>query len=70
LRWGSWRGQELEGWGSGSGIRLLDEWGYFDRPEPRLARFRWMSPIFRLLKPMRIFHFQLGNATGLNVSVL
>jgi O-methyltransferase involved in polyketide biosynthesis len=57
LRWGFWRGQEIEGWGAG--IRLLDEWGYFDRPEPRLRPFRWMAPIFHLLKPMRIFHFQL-----------
>ena len=62
LRWGFWRGQELEGWGDG--IRLLDEWGYFDRPEPRLHSFRWMAPIFRLLKPMRIFHFQLGEIAG------
>ncbi len=60
LRWGFWRGRELEGWGDG--IRLLDEWGYFDRPEPRLHPFRWMAPIFRLLKPMRVFHFQLGKA--------
>ncbi len=58
FRWGFWRGQKIEGWGGG--IRLLDEWGYFDRPEPRLAAMRWMGPIFRLLKPMRIFHFQLG----------
>jgi O-methyltransferase involved in polyketide biosynthesis len=71
LRWGFWGGQELEGWGgassTGAGIRLLDEWGYFDRPEPRLHPFRWMAPIFRLFKPMRIFHFQLGKrdtATG------
>jgi O-methyltransferase involved in polyketide biosynthesis len=46
------------------GIRLLDEWGYFDRPEPRLHSFRWMAPIFRLFKPMRIFHFRLGEAMG------
>jgi O-methyltransferase involved in polyketide biosynthesis len=58
MRWSLWRGQELEGWGSG--IHLLDEWGFFDRPEPRLDRFRWMAPLFRLFKPMRIFHFQLG----------
>jgi hypothetical protein len=70
LRWGLWSGQELEGWGNPStslrsgGIRLLDEWGYFDRPEPRLHSFRWMAPIFRLLKPFRVFHFQLGKATG------
>jgi O-methyltransferase involved in polyketide biosynthesis len=62
LRWGFWRGQELEGWGDG--IRLLDEWGYFDRPEPRLHSFRWMALIFRLLKPFRVFHFQLGEAAG------
>jgi len=62
LHWGFWRGQEIEGWGDG--IHLLDEWGYFDCPEPRLDSFRWMAPIFRLFKPMRIFHFQLGKAAG------
>ncbi len=62
MQWGFWRGQELEGWGDG--IHLLDEWGFFDQPEPRLASFRWMAPIFRLFKPMRIFHFQLGKAAG------
>ena len=60
LRWGFWRGQEIEGWGDG--IHLLDEWGFFDQPEPRMDSFRWMAPIFRLFKPMRIFHFQLGEA--------
>jgi len=60
VHWGTWHGQEIEGWGAG--IRLLDEWGVFDRPEPRLAAFRWMAPIYRLLKPVRIFHFQLGRA--------
>lgn len=60
MRWGFWRGQELEGWGAG--IHLLDEWGFFDQPEPRLASFRWMAPLFRLFKPMRIFHFRLGEA--------
>lgn len=42
------------------GIRLLDEWGFFDQPEPRLKSLRWMAPLFRLFKPMRIFHFRLG----------
>ena len=78
LHWGFWRGQELEAWVAPSAslwvapsaslragpIRLLDEWGYFDRPEPRLHPFRWMAPIFRLLKPFRVFHFQLGEAAG------
>ena len=62
LHWGLWRGQEIEGWGDG--IHLLDEWGFFDRPEPRMDSFRWMAPIFRLFKPMGIFHFQLGKAAG------
>ena len=62
MHWGFWRGQELEGWGDG--IHLLDEWGFFDQPEPRMKSFRWMAPIFRLFKPMRIFHFQLGKAAG------
>ena len=59
MRWGFWRGEEIEGWG---GIHLLDEWGFFDQPEPRLHTYRWMAPLFRLFKPMRIFHFQLGKA--------
>ncbi len=58
MRWGFWHGQEIEGWGGG--IRLLDAWGFFDQPEPRMASFRWMAPLFRLFKPIRIFHFQLG----------
>lgn len=62
LQWGLWRGQEIEGWGDG--IRLLDEWGYFDKPEPRMRSFRWMAPIFRLFKPFGIYHFQLGEAAG------
>ncbi len=60
MQWGFWRGQEIEGWGDG--IHLLDEWGFFDQPEPRMDSFRWMAPLFRLFKPMRIFHFQLGGA--------
>jgi O-methyltransferase involved in polyketide biosynthesis len=73
MSWGFWRGQEIEKWGDPStslpstslragGIHLLDAWGFFDQPEPRLDSFRWMAPIFRLFKPMRIFHFQLGKA--------
>jgi O-methyltransferase involved in polyketide biosynthesis len=59
LHWGFWRGQGIEGWGDG--IHMLDEWGFFDRPEPRMVSFRWMAPIFRLFKiPSSIYHFQLG----------
>ena len=62
MQWGFWRRQEIEGWSAG--IHLLGEWGFFDQPEPRLYSFRWMAPIFRLFKPMRILHFQLGKAAG------
>jgi O-methyltransferase involved in polyketide biosynthesis len=60
--WGLKRGQEIESWGDG--IHLLDEWGYFDRPEPRLDHIRWMRHIPFLARVLRIYHFQLGKATG------
>ena len=60
--WGLWHGQEIEDWGDG--IRLLDEWGYFDCPEPRLASIRWLRPIESLFRTLRIYHFLLGKAAG------
>jgi len=62
MQWGFWSGREIERWGAG--IRLLDAWGFFDQPEPRLNSYRWMGPLFRLFKPMRVFHFRLGKAVG------
>ena len=58
FHWGIWHGQEIERWGDG--IRLLGEWGFFDRPEPRLAHIRWLRPIESLARTMRIYHFHLG----------
>ncbi|MGA9349986.1 MAG: class I SAM-dependent methyltransferase [Anaerolineae bacterium] len=60
--WGLRRGQEIEGWADG--IRLLDEWGFLDRPEPRLDHIRWMRHIPLLARALRIYHFQLGKAAG------
>jgi O-methyltransferase involved in polyketide biosynthesis len=60
LHWGFWRSQALESWGEG--IHLLGQWGFFDQPEPRMDPYRWAAPIFRLFKPIRVFHFQLGEA--------
>lgn len=60
LRWGFWRGQNIEGWGNG--IHLVDEWGFFDQPEPRLTRIRWLRHIKSLTH--RIYHFRLGKVTG------
>ena len=62
LRWGFWNSKSIENWGEG--IRLLGQWGFFDKPEPRMTPYRWLAPIFRLLKPIRIFHFKLGEAAG------
>jgi O-methyltransferase involved in polyketide biosynthesis len=62
LHWGFWRSQALEGWGEG--IHMLDQWGFFDQPEPRMNSFRWIAPIFRLFKPMCIYHYQLGDVAS------
>jgi len=64
LRWGIWHGQEIEKWGAG--IRLLDEWGFFDEPEPRLAHLRWLRPLEAAIRTSRIYHFQLGKETEEN----
>jgi len=61
LQWGIWHGQEMEKWGDG--IRLLDEWGFFDPPEPRLAHLRWLRPLEAAIRTSRIYHFQLGKAS-------
>lgn len=56
--WGLKRGKDLESWGEG--IRLLDTWFPFDRPEPRLAHVQWVRYIPLLAKVMGIFHYRLG----------
>jgi len=58
--WGLKRGEVLEGWGDG--IHLLDQWSYFDRPEPRLDHIRWMRHIPLFARVMSIFHYRLGEA--------
>ena len=49
---------------SSEGIRLLDDWGFLDLPEPRLARIRWLRHIPLLARALRVYHFQLGEAAG------
>jgi O-methyltransferase involved in polyketide biosynthesis len=63
LHWGLQHGRDLESWGAG--IRLIDEWFYFDRPEPRLGSTQLMRYIPPLAKGVGIFHYQLGNAEGI-----
>jgi len=60
VHWGIWHGQEIERWADG--IRLLDEWGYFDDETPRLARIRWLRGIEAAARTFRIYRFQLGEA--------
>lgn len=58
LRWGLKHGKDVEGWGDG--LLLLDEWFYFDDPEPRMSAYRWMRHFPLLGKSTGIFHYQLG----------
>ncbi|HEY5269449.1 MAG TPA: class I SAM-dependent methyltransferase [Anaerolineales bacterium] len=56
ILWDAKNPQELETWG----LRLLDHWYYFDKPEPRLRLFRWMRFIPFMAKATGIFHYGLG----------
>jgi len=56
--WGINRGQKLETWSAG--IRLLDEWFYFDRPEPRLGPTRLMRFVPLLNKGSSVVQYRLG----------
>jgi O-methyltransferase involved in polyketide biosynthesis len=56
--WGLGRGKDLERWGAG--LCLLDEWSYFDRPEPRLAHVYWMRHIPLFARVLCIYHYRLG----------
>ncbi len=58
LYWGLKNGRQPEDWGSG--IRLLEEWFYFDQPEPRqgVAQLMRYLPLFG--KGVGIFRYQLG----------
>lgn len=52
IRWGVKDPRELEVWG----LRLLERWGYFDRPEPRLGAaglIRFFPPLARATSILR-----------------
>jgi O-methyltransferase involved in polyketide biosynthesis len=59
LRWGLKHGRDVENWGGG--IVMLEEWFYFDDPEPRMAPSRWMRHFPLLGKSTGIFHYRLGS---------
>jgi len=56
--WGLNNGKDVENWGDG--IRLLDQWGVFDCPEPRLSYPRWVRQIPLFAKAIGIFHYRLS----------
>jgi len=56
--WGLKNGCDIERWGDE--ICLLDQWGIFDQPEPRLPYPQWMRHIPLFANAIRIFHYQLG----------
>ena len=61
LQWGLKHGKDVESWGDG--IQLLEEWFYFDDPEPRMEAYRWMRFFPLLGKSTGIFHYKLGVQT-------
>ncbi len=58
LRWGLRHGRELESWSPG--LQLVEEWFYFDRPEPRLGASQMMRYVPPLAKGVGVFHYRLG----------
>ena len=60
VHWGLSHGQDLETWGDE--IHLLEEWYYFERPEPRLGSMQMMRRIPAIRKASGIFQYRLGEA--------
>ena len=64
LHWSIKDGKDVEAWGNasptGAGIRLLDEWNYYEEDESALKAFRWVRLIPPLAKSSGIFHYRLG----------
>ena len=63
LHWGLRDPHDMEKWGAG--IRLLDKWYYFERPEPRLGASQLMRYIPPLGKGVGVFHYRLGDPQSL-----
>jgi O-methyltransferase involved in polyketide biosynthesis len=59
-RWGLKDDRDVEAWAPG--IRLLSQWYYFDKPEPRLGAFQFMRYFPFLARMVRIVHYRLGKA--------
>jgi len=58
LQWSIKTGRDPEGWSEG--IRLLDEWNYYEDDDSPLKAFRWVRLIPPLAKSSGVFRYQLG----------
>jgi O-methyltransferase involved in polyketide biosynthesis len=58
LHWSIKRGEDVEGWREG--IRLLDEWNYYEDDNSPLKAFHWVRLIPPLAKSSGIYHYHLG----------
>ena len=58
LHWGLKNFREIETWKNG--FRLLEEWYYFDHPEPRLKAYYWIRHVPILARSSVILHYRLG----------
>ncbi len=56
ILWDAENPQEIEAWG----LHLLDQWYYFDTPEPRLRLFGWMKWLPFLAKATGVFRYRLS----------
>jgi O-methyltransferase involved in polyketide biosynthesis len=56
INWDARDPEELASWG----LHLLDRWGYFDEPEPRLRAWRWMTLLPIVAHATGIFHYRLS----------
>ena len=63
LHWGLGNPRDVENWGAG--IKLLEAWYYFDRPEPRLNSMQWVRLFPPISKGAGIFHYRLGDEPSL-----
>lgn len=60
LHWSIKDGRDMEMWSDG--IRLLDEWNYYEDDDSPLKAFRWVRLIPPLAKSSGIYHYRLGDA--------
>jgi O-methyltransferase involved in polyketide biosynthesis len=58
ILWDAKNPEELEKWG----LRLVEHWYYFDKPEKRLRAYGWMKFLPFLAKATGIFRYSLGTS--------